>query len=200
MRKIVASFFISLDGVMQAPGGPQEDTSGGFQFGGWTVPHSDETTGGTIGTLFDRPYALLLGRKTYDIFAGYWPHHGGNAFADAFNAAPKYVATHRHDDLDWNNSKSLGDDPIAALRDLKAQEGPVLIVQGSSDFMQTLLATDLLDEISLLIFPVVLGDGKRLFRAGTLPTGLKLTRSQTSSTGVVMVTYERGGEVETGSF
>ncbi|RWD46947.1 dihydrofolate reductase family protein [Mesorhizobium sp.] len=199
MRKIITATFVSLDGVMQAPGGPEEDPVGGFEFGGWTVHYWDDVMGAAMGETFSKSFALLLGRKTYDIFAAHWPYQSG-PIADSFNAVTKYVATHRPDTLSWQNSRSLGSDVVAALRQLKQEEGPDLLIQGSSELIQTLLANDLIDEISLLIFPLVLGKGKRLFGDGAMPAALKLTRSQTSSTGVIMATYERAGEIKTGSF
>lgn len=200
MRKIIAATFVSLDGVMQAPGGPEEDPAGGFKFGGWTFHYWDDAMGAFMGETFTKPFDLLLGRKTYDIFAAHWPYQDNDPIAESFNAVTKYVATHRHDTLTWNNSQSLGDDVVATLRKLKREDGPDLLIQGSSDLIQTLLANDLIDEINLLIFPLVLGKGKRLFGNGTMPSALKLTRSQASSTGVIMATYERGGEIKTGSF
>ncbi|RUV28007.1 MAG: dihydrofolate reductase [Mesorhizobium sp.] len=199
MRKIITATFVSLDGVMQAPGGPEEDPVGGFEFGGWTVHYWDDVMGAAMGETFSKSFALLLGRKTYDIFAAHWPYQSG-PIADSFNAVTKYVATHRPDTLSWQNSRSLGSDVVAALRQLKQEEGPDLLIQGSSELIQTLLANDLIDEISLLIFPLVLGKGKRLFGDGAMPAAFKLTRSQTSSTGVIMATYERAGEIKTGSF
>ncbi|UDL88867.1 dihydrofolate reductase family protein [Mesorhizobium sp. PAMC28654] len=200
MRKIIAATFVSLDGVMQAPGGPEEDPAGGFKFGGWTFHYWDDAMGAVMGETFSKPYALLLGRKTYDIFAAHWPHQKDDPIAESFNAVTKYVATHRPDSLSWQNSQPLGPDVVATLRKLKTEDGPDLLLQGSSDLIQTLLAHDLIDEISLLIFPLVLGKGKRLFGEGTMPAAFKLTRSQTSSTGVIMASYERSGEIKTGSF
>jgi dihydrofolate reductase len=196
MSKIIAAKFVSLDGVMQAPGGPEEDPAGGFRFGGWTFHYWDDVMGET----FSKPFALLLGRNTYDIFAAHWPHQKSDPIADSFNAVTKYVATHRPDTLSWQNSRALGTDVVASLRRLKQEDGPDLLIQGSSELIQTLLANDLIDEISLLIFPLVLGKGKRLFGDGTMPAAFRLTRSQASTTGVIMATYERSGEIRTGSF
>ena len=200
MRKIIAATFVSLDGIMQAPGGPEEDPAGGFKFGGWTFHYWDDAMGAFMGETFSKPYALLLGRKTYDIFAAHWPHQKDDPIAESFNAVTKYVATHRPDSLSWQNSQPLGSDVVATLRKLKTEDGPDLLLQGSSELIQTLLAHDLIDEISLLIFPLVLGKGKRLFGQGTIPGAFKLTRSQASSTGVIMATYERSGEIKVGSF
>ncbi|ESX78797.1 dihydrofolate reductase family protein [Mesorhizobium sp. M0027] len=200
MRKIIAATFVSLDGVMQAPGGPHEDPVGGFKFGGWTFHYWDDVMGASMGETFSKPFALLLGRKTYDIFAAHWPYQKNDPIADSFNAVTKYVATHRPDTLSWQNSQPLGSDVVATLRRMKQEDGPDLLIQGSSELIQTLLANDLIDEISLLIFPLVLGKGKKLFGSGTIPAAFKLTRSQASTTGVIMASYERSGEIKTGSF
>ncbi|MER8884599.1 dihydrofolate reductase family protein [Mesorhizobium sp. M0590] len=200
MRKIIAATFVSLDGVMQAPGGPQEDPVGGFKFGGWTFHYWDDVMGAAMGETFSKPFALLLGRKTYDIFAAHWPYQKNDPIADIFNAVTKYVATHRPDSLSWQNSQPLGSDVVATLRRMKQEDGPDLLIQGSSELIQTLLANDLIDEINLLIFPLVLGKGKKLFGSGTIPAAFKLTRSQASTTGVLMASYERSGEIKTGSF
>lgn len=199
MRKLIVAAFLSLDGVMQAPGGPEEDTSGGFPYDGWTVPHWDEATGEVMGRVFDGPIDLLLGRKTYDIFAAYWPRQEG-PFADKLNAMTKYVATRSPGPLAWSNSHAIGPDAAEAVRRLKAGAGPDLMTQGSGDLIQSLLAADLVDRLTLLTFPVLLGPGKRLFGAGARGAGLKLTDSRTSGAGVVMSTYERAGPVPTGSF
>ena len=200
MRKINASTFISLDGVMQAPGGPEEDPAESFKFGGWTVPFWDDASGEIMGEIFSRPYELLLGRKTYDIFAGYWPQHDDIDIGKQFNAVTKHVATSSPGTLAWNNSKPLGSDVVASLRELKKQDGPDLLIQGSSVLARSLLATDLIDSLTLLVYPVILGRGKRLFDDAGLPSTFTLARSKTSGTGVVMSTYERAGEVKTGSF
>jgi dihydrofolate reductase len=200
MRKIIASTFVSLDGVMQAPGGPEEDPVNGFRFGGWVFHYWDDALGGVIGELFAKPFALLLGRKTYDIFAAYWPYQK-DSIADAFNPAIKYVATHRPETLTWQNSQALGPDVIAALQKIKQENGPDLLIQGSGNLIQTLLANDLIDEMTVLTFPLLLGKGKRLFADGAAtPGALKLIPSLVSSTGVIVATYERNGEVQAGSF
>lgn len=200
MRKIKASTFISLDGVMQAPGGPVEDPSGGFNFGGWIVPYADETTGAFMMKVLASPYDLLLGRTTYDIFAGHWPDIKDHPIADPFNAATKYVATSSPETLSWQNSVPLGPDIVPALRDLQKQDGPDLLVQGSGQLARALFAADLIDQFSLLIFPVLLGKGKRLFDDGAMPASFRQTDSQISDAGVIMATYVRGSEVKTGSF
>ena len=201
MRRIISSTFISMDGVMQAPGGPEEDPVGGFAFGGWTAPYWDDVMGKLMGENFGKPFDLLLGRKTYDIFAAHWPYQAPDDFVrKVFAAAKKYVATRTLKTFDWVNSVSLGDDPIASLKKIKTENGPDLLIQGSSDFVQTLLANDLIDQIGLWTFPVVLGKGKRLFGKGAMPAAFKLTSSQASTTGVVMSTYVRDGAVKTGNF
>lgn len=204
MRKIVTAMFVSLDGVVQAPGGPEEDTSGGFKFGGWTFPYFDEAGGKVMEELFKEKFDLLLGRKTYDIFAGYWPKvteaHPDHAIGKVFNEATKYVATHRPKTLKWERTEWLGKNPVAALKKLKKSDGPTLLTQGSADFIQTLLADDLIDRLTVLTFPVMLGKGKRLFGKGTRPGALKLVRSIVTPSGVMVGTYERDGKVKTGSF
>lgn len=202
MRKILVATFISLDGVMQAPGGPQEDPTGGFTFGGWTFPHFDEAGGRAMGEIFGRPFDLLLGRKTYDIFAAYWPHvtDPNHPIAGPFNRVTKYVASRAKPKLAWQNSQWLGEDPVAALNKLKGEDGPDLLVQGSGDFIQTLWKNGLVDEFTVLTFPVVLGTGKRLFGSGTTPSGLKLVKSQSFPTGVIVASYRPDGAVKTGNF
>lgn len=207
MRKILASAFVSLDGVMQAPGGPQEDPTGGFTYGGWTAPYWDDALSAVMGEVLSTPFDLLLGRKTYDIFAAHWPYAKTEGVSDIegevarlFNSATKYVATHSPGALGWQNSQSLGRDVVATLRDLKKKDGPALLVQGSSNFVQTLLAHDLIDDVTLLIYPVAFGKGKRFFGDGTRPGAFKLARSTVSGTGVLVARYERAGDVRTGSF
>jgi len=201
MRKIIAAAFVSLDGVMQAPGGPTEDPTGGFTQGGWTVHYWDEPMGAFMGEMFSRPFDLLLGRKTYEIFAAHWPYaEPGDPIADSFNAVTKYVATSSTEPLAWNNSVALNGDVAAGIAELKQQDGPDLLTQGSSVLLQTLLAHDLIDEFRLLVFPVVLGPGKRLFGEGAKPAALKLSATSVSTTGVVMNVYDRAGPIRTGSF
>lgn len=201
MRKIVVLSFISLDGVMQAPGGPDEDRSEGFEYGGWTFPYFDEAAGKIMDEQIKPPFDLLLGRKTYDIFAGYWPHQGtDNPVTQPFNIATKYVVT-RQDDFQtsWDKSVVVSGDIAEELKKLKAGEGPMLQVHGSGNLVQTLLQNDLVDELWLKIFPVTLGLGKRLFADGALPAVWELTRSQTTPLGVIFANYKRAGDVKTGS-
>lgn len=201
MRKIVVLTFISLDGVMQAPGGPEEDTSSDFQYGGWTVPFWDEFSGKMMGEQMSMPFDLLLGRKTYDIFAAYWPKQdptGG--VAAPFNAATKYVVSNTQPVLTWENSTLIDGDVVQKLKELKQQDGPMLQVHGSGNLIQTLLKNDLVDELWLKIFPLTLGKGKRLFAEGVIPAAFELVESKTSPKGVIFANYKRAGEVKTGSF
>ena len=202
MRKIIVATFTSLDGVMQAPGGPREDPTGGFALGGWTAPHFDAALGASMGEIFGRPFDLLLGRKTYDIFAAHWPYVSdpNDPIAGLFNRVTKYVASRSSPKLSWQNSRWLGEDIVASLKTLKGEDGPDLLVQGSGDLLQTLWNNGLVDEFSVLIFPVVLGKGKRLFGDGTIPVGLKLVKSQAYPTGVIVAHYAPAGEVRTGDF
>lgn len=201
MRKIIVLSFISLDGVMQAPGGPEEDTSGGFKYGGWTFPYFDEFAGQIMAEQIKPPFDLLLGRKTYDIFASYWPKQDeSNPVTAPFNNAKKYVASHSPLKLEWQNTTWLQDDVVAEIKKLKSEAGPDLQVHGSGNFIQTLLQNDLVDELWLKIFPVTLGSGKKLFAEGTIPAAFKLTSSKTSPAGVIFANYERAGEVRTGHF
>jgi dihydrofolate reductase len=191
---------VSLDGVMQAPGGPEEDPSGGFEFGGWTVPHVDDVFLEEINALFAAPYDLLLGRKTYEIFAAYWPYQrDDNPIAKSFNAVTKYVATRSDAPLTWKRSIALRD-AVADVARLKKEEGPNLVTQGSSDLIQTLLAHDLIDEFRVFTFPLMLGRGKRLFGEQTKPAALKLADGKVTPTGVMIASYRRAGAVTTGDF
>lgn len=211
MRKLVTAAFVSVDNVMQAPGGPDEDPTGGFAFGGWTAPFFDEVTGAAIGEWFKSPFDLLLGRRTYDIFAAYWPYLNvdpSSASYDAmtaeiakrFNAVTKFVATHRPESLSWSNSKALGPNVVESVKKLTTEDGPDLLTQGSSELVHQLLEADLVDELRLVVYPVILGKGKRLFGSGSAPRSLKLTRFLTSPNGTILATYGRGGEVKAGSF
>jgi dihydrofolate reductase len=201
MRKVIAATFVSLDGVMQAPGGPEEDPMGGFELGGWTATFWDEAMGRTMDASFSVPFDLLLGRRTYEIFAAHWPNMPeGDLVTDTFNACTKYVATRSDQAFGWRNTVALRGDAAAEVARLKEGDGPMLLIQGSSVLIQSLLSRGLIDEFRLMIFPVVLGRGKRLFGDGTVPAGLRLTSSSTSSTGVIMANYVPVGPVPTGSF
>ena len=199
MRKVIAAAFLSLDGVMQAPGGPGEDPTGGFKYGGWTVHYWDDAMGEVMGKTMAEPFDLLLGRKTYEIFAAHWPEIHDDPIANKFNAATKYVATSSQAPLSWNNSVAIRDAAVEVQR-LKQEEGPHLLVQGSSVLVQTLLANDLIDQFNLMVFPLLLGRGKKFFGTGAMPEALKLVESKVSTTGVTMNTYVRGGSIMTGSF
>ena len=202
MRKVITGAFVSIDGVMQAPGGPQEDPTGGFAFGGWVVPYADEVFGQAVNELFSQPFDLLLGRKTYEIFAAHWPYaeSGPDDFiAQRFNKVTKYVATRSKVDLTWKGSVALHDAAADVAR-LKRENGPALVTQGSSDLIQTLLGNDLIDEIRTFTFPIVLGKGKKLFGAGAKPAAFKLTNSKVSPNGIMIGSYERAGAVATGDY
>jgi dihydrofolate reductase len=199
MRKIVVFMMVSLDGVMQAPGGPQEDTTGGFAHGGWTVPYSDESFGEIINKELSVPFDLLLGKKTYDIWNAYWPKQTG-PIADPFNNAKKYVVSDEAGDFSWKESVVISDDVVTKIKTLKSEDGPVFHVWGSSVLIQTLLKNDLVDELRLRIFPVTIGSGKRLFGEGTIPAAFELTDSQALPSGVILANYKRSGEFKTGSF
>lgn len=199
MRKLVVLSFITLDGVMQGPGGPQEDPSGGFAYGGWTVPYFDDFLGQIMDEQMGRPFDLLLGRKTFDIFASYWPHFDGGE--NPINKATKYVASDTLTTHEWRNSVFLSSGILVdELKKLKQQDGPDLQVHGSGDLIQTLLKHDLVDEFWLKIFPVTLGTGKRLFADGTLPAAFTVSEVRLSPNGVIVANYERAGDVKTGSF
>lgn len=197
MRKLIALTFVSLDGVMQAPGGPEEDTSGGFQYGGWTVPYFDDVVGSAMAEQMSQPFDLLLGRKTYELFAAYWPQHTDEW--PGLNNATKYVASHAPMDVAWERSVLLQGNAAEEVKKLKAQDGPDLQVHGSANFLQTLLRHDLVDALWLKIFPVTLGSGKRLFADGAMPGAFALREANTSPSGVIIATYERAGDVQTGS-
>lgn len=198
MRKIVVLSFLSLDGVMQAPGGPQEDTSGGFAYGGWSFPYFDEFTGKIMEEQMGHPFDLLLGRKTFEIFASYWPQHKEEGAG--INNATKYVASNTLHESTWEKTVFLKGDVVAEIKKLKDQDGPELQVHGSGDFIQTLLKHDLVDELWLKIFPVTLGAGKRLFAEGTVPAAFTLTESKSSPSGIIFANFKKTGKVKTGSF
>ncbi|MBL8159075.1 dihydrofolate reductase [Candidatus Saccharibacteria bacterium] len=199
MRKLIILTFISLDGVMQAPGGKGEDPSGGFNLEGWTVPYFDDVAGQVMDKQMTPPFDLLLGRKTYDIFAGYWPQQQ-NETSDAFNKATKYVVSNGDVDTSWDKTVQISGDVASEIQALKDQDGPDLQVHGSSNLIQTLLRGDLADELWLKIFPITLGKGKRLFGEGTVPAAYTLTDSLVTPSGVIVASYKRDGEVRTGSF
>jgi dihydrofolate reductase len=195
MRKVVVLEHISLDGVIQAPGGPDEDTSSGFVYGGWIAPYSDEVLGRALSRQMNMPFDLLLGRKTFVIWASYWPHH-----ADAWpgvNTATKYVASHTMTSHEWQPSVFLNGDIAQQVAEIKQQPGPDLHVWGSGNLIQTFMKHDLVDVFWLMIYPVTLGSGKRLFADGTIPAAFKVTESKVGSNGVIVMNYERAGSITT---
>ncbi len=200
MRKLIVSTFLTLDGVMQAPGGPGEDDSGGFAHGGWSVNYWDEHMGKVMDEATSGPFAMVLGRRTYDIMAGHWPNASEDEGARTFNDATKYVASRSHPTLEWSHSVLIEGDAAEGRAALKKEDGPELQVHGSGNLVQTLLRHNLVDQYRLWVFPVVVGSGKRLFADGTVPSGLKLVDSTVSTTGVVIGTYEPAGEIARGSF
>jgi dihydrofolate reductase len=201
MRNLVVGTFLTVDGVMQAPGGPDEDREGGFEHGGWSVNYWDEVMGQLIVESTLQAGALLLGRKTYEIFAAHWPRVGGDdPVAAKLNSVPKYVASRTIDEVTWHNSTLIQDDLADAVARLKEEPGDEIQVTGSGELIQTLMQHDLVDGYRLWVFPVVVGEGKRLFARGTIPAALKLVDTKTSTTGVAIHTYERAGELQYGSF
>lgn len=200
MRKLITSTFVTLDGIMQAPGGPEEDDSDGFKSGGWSVNYWDAMMGQVMGETMAKLPELLLGRKTYDIFAAYWPYHKDEPGADILNNAKKYVVSRTLDRVDWNNSTLIKGDVVKEITRLKGLDGPEMQVHGSCILIQTLLKHNLIDELHLWIFPVAIGNGKRLFSEGINPSDFKLLDSKVSSTGVIIATYGQSGKLKTGSF
>src|SRR4030095_1077048 len=198
MRKIIVTEFVTLDGVLQAPGGPEEDTSGGFKYGGWMVPYSDEFTGKMMRKQMKGKYDLLLGRKTYDIWAGYWPQHPEGW--PQVNEITKYVVSKTLKKPSWQNTVVIQHHVVSELKKLRKSKGPDLQVYGSGNLIQTLLKHDLVDELWLKIFPITLGRGTRLFAENTLTAAFTLEESKTSPKGVIFASYKRAGEVKTGSF
>lgn len=198
MRKLIVLTFVTLDGIMQAPGGPEEDPSSNFTYGGWTVPYFDEFLGEVMTEQMSQPFDLLLGRKTFEIFASYWPQHEEEG--PGINNATKYVASHTLTEHDWKKTVFLRGDVPEEIKKLKEQDGPDLQVHGSGNLIQTLLEHDLVDEFWLKIFPITLGSGKRLFSQGTIPAAFTVTDSKTSPLGVIVATFKRAGDVQTGSF
>jgi dihydrofolate reductase len=200
MRKIRVIEHISLDGVIQAPGGPDEDRDGNFEHGGWIVPHSDPAVGEAIVAAHGKAFDLLLGRRTYDIWSDYWPKITNNPMADSLNGATKYVATHRPDSLGWGPVEDLGADIVEGVRDVKSTDGPDLIVWGSSTLTPVLLEQGLADEVLLFVYPVLLGQGKRLFSDSASPRELALVSTKAAASGVLMTTYRHVVSLRTGSF
>ncbi len=201
MRKLVVLSFITLDGVMQAPGGHEEDSTDGFKYGGWVAGYFDEFLGKVMVRQMSKPFDLLLGRKTYEIFAAHWPYvKNEDPIAAGINNAKKYVASKTLTKLDWKNSELIQGDVAKEVKKLKEQDGPEIQVHGSGNLIQTLLMHHLVDELWLKIFPLTLGMGKRLLAEGTIPVGFKLLESEISPSGVIVASYARAGEVKTGSF
>ena len=200
MRKIITTTFLTLDGVMQAPGGPEEDTTGAFKYDGWSANYWDKTMGDVMTGFMNTPFELLLGKRTYDIFAGYWPTAKQDSeVAIPFNATKKYVVSHKAEKLLWNNSTLITGDAVTAIKKLKTESAPDLWVHGSGNLIQTLFKNHLIDRMHVWIFPVTVGNGKRLFAEGTQPEGLKLVDSKVSVTGVIIATYEPVGPLKTGT-
>lgn len=199
MRKLTGAVFLSLDGVMQAPGGPEEDQTGGFRFGGWTAPFWDEDMG-PFEKIIESEYDLLLAKRTYDIFSAYWPYNQDNPIGARFQRINKYVLTHSDEPLTWDHSHKLSGETAAAVAELKRGEGRDLLIQGSSTLYPPLVSAGLIDRLVLMTFPVVLGDGKSIFDSSQKPVGLKLVDSYVSATGVVTAIYEPAGDVQTGTF
>jgi dihydrofolate reductase len=198
MRKLIVLTFVTLDGVVQAPGLPEEDTSGGFKFGGWMVPHFDEFLDNVMSEQMGHPFDLLLGRTTYEIFAAFWPQRSGET-AGALNRATKYLVSHQPMKSDWEKTVHIGGDVAGEVRKLKSGNGPELQVHGSGNLIQTLLKNDLVDELWLKTFPVVLGAGKKLFADGAVPAAFSVEKTSVSPSGVVIATYRRSGKVKVGS-
>jgi dihydrofolate reductase len=199
-RKIITTTFVTLDGVMQAPGGPQEDTSGGFTQGGWSANYWDELMGNTMTSFMQLPFELLLGKRTYDIFAAFWPNTDQDqAVAKPFNETKKYVVSHSPAELAWQNSILVTGNVADEIKKLKAMDAPDLWVHGSGKLIQTLLRNDLIDRMHIWAFPVTLGAGKRLFAEGTRPVGFKLVECKPATTGVTIATYDASGTLQTGS-
>ena len=204
MRKLIVAEHISLDGIIQSPGSPKEDPSGDFRLGGWTVPYADEAIGAALQDLLSQPFELLLGRRTYDIWAAYWPRvpaeSPSHSIAEVFNSTSKHVATHRPDTLDWQNSHALKGDLADAIHALKEEDGANLLTWGSGDMVRQLLAAGLVDQLRLVIYPVVLGRGKRLFDDNAQASAFTLEHSTIAASGALITRYVRSGEVRTGTF
>jgi dihydrofolate reductase len=199
VRELVVLTFLTLDGVMQAPGGPDEDPESGFEHGGWSAGYWDEQIEDAMGESMSKPFDLVLGRKTYEIFAAHWPH-SDDPGAELLNGATKHVASTTRNKLEWENSRLIEGDVPEGIRALKAEDGPELQVHGSANLIQTLLEHGLVDEFRLKVYPLVLGQGKRLFGDGTAPAGFDLAGSRASSSGVIIATYRSGAQIKYGSF
>jgi len=199
MRKIIVTSFLTMDGVLQAPGGPEEDRTNGFKWGGWQFPHQDEVTNNAIAKIMSTPFDLLLGRRTYEIFAAYWPYKN-DVIGEKFNSINKYVVATTPVDTSWKNSILINGDVVNELKKLKKQNGPDLLVHGSSRLIQTLFANQLVDVLHIWTIPITLGKGKKLFEEGTPTQEWKMTESVISTKGVVIASYVPGGEVKLGSF
>jgi dihydrofolate reductase len=200
MRNITAITQVTLDGVMQSPGGPEEDPRNGFAHGGWAMPFLDDALNQAVDETIAGEFDMLLGRRTYEIFAAYWPNQGDNSIARAFNKATKYVVTRSLGHLDWETSLRIGGDVVDEVRRLKASDGPALHIWGSSELLQTLIAAELVDEYRIWVFPLVLGEGKRLFESTVPPRRLALVETRSTPRGVLINTYRFAGPVKTGSF
>jgi dihydrofolate reductase len=198
MRKIIAITQVTLDGIMQAPGGPEEDPTSGFTHGGWAMPYDDEAGNEAMDEIMSGEFDLLLGRRTYEIFAAYWPYAGDNPIAKAFNKATKYVVTNSLNRFDWVKTQRMSGDAVGAIRRLKAADGPELHIWGSGELLQTLIAADVVDEFRVWIFPLVLGQGKRLFENGVPPRSLTLVESRSGPEGVLLNTYRPAGPLRAG--
>lgn len=199
MRKIIVTTFMTMDGVLQAPGGPQEDTTGGFKYGGWQFPYNDEVSGKALARIMSNPFDLLLGRRTYEIFAAYWPYEKG-PIAEKFADINKYVVGTSQIDTSWKGTVQISSDVVNELKKLKEQNGPDLLVHGSSGLVQTLLANQLVDVLHACIYPITLGTGKKLFQDGTIAQSWQLTEHVITPKGVIIASYVPGGEVKLGSF
>lgn len=199
MRKIIVTTFLTMDGVLQAPGGPDEDRTNGFKWGGWMFPHADDITNNALAKIMSAPFDLLLGRRTYEIFAAHWPYQN-DAIGERFNRINKYVVATTAIDTSWKNSILIKSDVVNELKKLKSQDGPDLLVHGSSRLIQTLFANQLVDVLHIWTMPITLGKGKKLFQEGTTAQEWKLTESVISTTGVIITTYVPGGEVRSGTF
>jgi dihydrofolate reductase len=200
MRKLIVNTFVTLDGVMQAPGGPEEDPTGNFKFGGWSFNYWDEIMGNFMGEFMAKPFELLLGRKTYEIFAAHWPYMKDDPVANLFNNINKYVVSESLDKLNWNKSILIKNNVVNEIQNIKLTDGPELQVHGSAKLIKTLFKNNLVDRFNIWVFPLTIGYGKRLFGEGTIPSNFKLVDHKVSSTGVIITAYEPDGQIKMGSF